>query len=100
MAALAPIPSARVNTTVIANPLERASDLSATLRSRRNNSGLIIFQSPYHSEPRFLPSRRSYGTKCFGTIYGPSVKPFHITKLPLKGIFVRRRAIQRRHRHV
>src|SRR6266436_7796131 len=40
MAALAPIPSASVSTTVIASPLARASERSATLRSLRNISGL------------------------------------------------------------
>src|SRR5262249_510158 len=42
MAALAPIPSASVRITVIARPLVRAKERSATLRSRRNNSGLGI----------------------------------------------------------
>src|SRR5712691_7714477 len=37
MAALAPMPSARVSATVMASPLLRASERRATLKSRRND---------------------------------------------------------------
>src|SRR5271154_2403213 len=42
MAAFAPIPSARVSTTVIASPLVRPSERSATFKSRRIKSNLNI----------------------------------------------------------
>src|SRR6266404_2517174 len=42
MAALAPMPSASVSTTVIASPLVRPSERIATFRSFRNNSGLRL----------------------------------------------------------
>src|ERR1700736_3726100 len=49
MAALAPMPSASVSTTVTASPLVRASERTATLRSLTNDIILLFFpgsQSP------------------------------------------------------
>src|SRR5882724_10918249 len=64
MAALAPMPNASVSTTVIASPLVRPSERSATLRSPRNNSGfrLIVRYSLYRGvrpAAYFLPDSRS-----------------------------------------
>src|SRR3984957_13956312 len=63
MAALAPIPSAKVKITVIARPLVRDSERKAIFRSLRNNwgsrfmatpefYGAFVCSDPRHSRPR------------------------------------------------
>src|SRR4029077_5545222 len=56
IAALAPIPSASVSTTVMASPLVRASERRATLSSCTNKSGLIMVQP--HKSRRQLDCRQ------------------------------------------
>src|SRR5216684_6084179 len=56
MAALAPMPSAKVSTTVTASPLVRASERAATLRSLRKDMLLLLLPGGYNRPAVQIPS--------------------------------------------